>query len=90
MGVCLKCSYTCRNFWKNAAKKEKKKDNCVFSPGEDRGVVFGAFCVIFHFIHFSFFSHKYTLLLQFEKRKKKHLRLLRNREILRAGQMQHF
>ena len=42
-----------------------KKDDCVFSPREGRGVVFSAF-FIFHFIHF-FFHQYYNL----EGRKKK-------------------
>lgn len=58
-----------------------KKDDCVFSPREGRGVVFSAF-FIFHFIHFFFPS-----VLQFrgKEKKKKTLRLERNREILRVG-----
>ena len=39
--------------------QKKKKDDCVFSPREGRGVVFRAF-FIFHFIHF-FFSISITI-----------------------------
>lgn len=42
-----------------------KKDDCVFSPREGRGVVFSAF-FIFHFIHFFFPS-----VLQFRGKEKK-------------------
>lgn len=58
MGVCLKCSYMCRNFWKD-----------VFPPEEGRSVAFRAFLFICHCTQALSFSTSMYYSYNLKKRK---------------------